>query len=419
MDNKEFDSIEHEVIYKKLVEYYKENNNNNIEVKCNIDNSTLIIDQMKEYKDLYAHRIITSHRKHIGKLIIFGKKVVRKLLKWYINPITQDQTVFNNATVNTIENLYNEFKRNLSEQENKINKIDKLEKQINKRDQLEQQINKIDELEKEINKINDLEVSLAKIKSLEQREELNDKIRKIDDILGLNLQRETSFFEKVSYSQSGEDTIVAYILYCLGIKNEEITYLDLGANHAKVLSNTYYFYKNGGKGVLVDANPKLIQELAFYRHRDTVVNCIISENENEEMDFYILSGDGLSTPDKEQALEVCKINTNIHIDSIIKVKSNTVNNIIEKYFGGIAPTFISLDIEGNDLEVIKSMDLDKYRPLVIIVETIGYRPYLPINVKNEDVGKYLSNKDYVEYAFTGINSIFIDEKYMRNLGQEG
>ena len=426
MKNKEFDTIEHEIIYKKLVKYYEENNNKNIERNCksynsnlNIYNSNSSIDKMKEYKDLYAHRLIKSHRKYIGNTIIFGKKIVRRLLKWYINPITQDQTIFNNATVSAIEDLSNEFNKNLLEQENKTNKIYELENELNKIYELENKINKIYKLEKEINRITELEKSVAKIKSLEEREQISDKIRKLDDILSLNLQEETGFFEKVSYSQSGEDTIVAYILYCLGIKNEEITYLDLGANHAKEISNTYYFYKNGAKGVLVDANPKLIQELAFYRHRDTVLNCIISENESEEVDFYILSGDGLSTPDKEQALEVCKINTNIHIDSIIKVKSNTVNNIIARYFGGITPTFISLDIEGHDLQVIESIDFDRYRPIIFIVETIEYRPYLPINVKNERVVDYLKSKDYVEYAFTGINSIFIDAKYMRSLGQEG
>ena len=106
-------------------------------------------------------------------------------------------------------------------------------------------------------------------------------------------------------------------------------------------------------------------------------------------------------------------------DSIIKVKSITVNNIIEKYLGGTSPKFISIDIEGHDFEVIQSIDLDKYRPLVIVVETIEYRPYLPINVKKYETVEYLKTKDYVEYAFTGINSILIDAKYMRDLGQEG
>ena len=43
------------------------------------------------------------------------------------------------------------------------------------------------------------------------------------------------------YAQSGEDAIISYILKFLQIQSNEITYLDLGANHAKELSNTFYF----------------------------------------------------------------------------------------------------------------------------------------------------------------------------------
>ena len=149
-----------------------------------------------------------------------------------------------------------------------------------------------------------------------------------------------------------------------------------------------------------------------------ITKYLVSVSSDEEMDFYVLSGDGLSTPNKEQAEETCKINPAITIKNVVKVSSITVNDIIEKYFGGQTPNFISIDIEGYDLEIIKSIDLEKYRPLVIIVETIEYRPYLPINVKINDVMEYLNAKDYTEYAFTGINSIFIDSRYMNQLNQD-
>ena len=53
-----------------------------------------------------------------------------------------------------------------------------------------------------------------------------------------------------------------------------------------------------------------------------------------------------------------------------------------------------------------------------MVETIEYRPYLSINIKKDYIVDYLKEKDYVEYAFTGINSIFIDANYMKSIGQE-
>ncbi|WP_165000260.1 FkbM family methyltransferase, partial [Anaerophilus nitritogenes] len=287
----------------------------------------------------------------------------------------------------------------------------KLENEINKITKLENEINKITKLENEINRINALESQLIRIDQLE------NQVGTISENLDMKLINEKSFFDKNSYAQSGEDTILAYIFYVLGIKNEDITYLDLGANHAKEISNTYYFYKKGAKGVLVEANPELIQELKYYRYKDIILNNAVSTQGDSEIDFYVLSGDGLSTVSYEAALEFCKVNPNIKIMNEYKIKTISVTEIIDQYFGK-APTFISIDIEGLELEILKDIDFMKYRPLVIIVETIEYRPYLAINIKTNEVADYLKTKGYVEYAFTGINSIFIDSEYMKKIGKE-
>src|SRR5262249_29835011 len=55
-----------------------------------------------------------------------------------------------------------------------------------------------------------------------------------------------------SYSQAGEDLIVRFFFYHQRISN--ITYLDIGANEPIQLNNTYYFYRRGFRGVLVEPN---------------------------------------------------------------------------------------------------------------------------------------------------------------------
>ncbi len=50
---------------------------------------------------------ITSHRRRIGRFIIFGKRLVRKLLRWYINPILDQQREFN---ISIAEELVNQLK---------------------------------------------------------------------------------------------------------------------------------------------------------------------------------------------------------------------------------------------------------------------------------------------------------------------
>lgn len=367
---------------------------------------------LENYKTITVDNQIKSHRKFVGFFITVFKRVIRKSIYWYIKPLEQQQNKVNDININVLKNIkeFNDIINNeINTQNLHINEVREKEMRIK---ELEEKVLKIQGLEEKISIINDIDFKLEKLNKVEK------DIERIKEEFKFELKETTEFFNKKSYSQSGEDTIIAYIFKYLGIDISKIKYLDLGANHAKELSNTNYFYENGAQGVLVEANPSLIPELHFYRHNDIILNNLVSTSGNEEIDFYILSGDGLSTPDKEQAEETCRINPAINIEKVVKVTSITVNDIFKKYFGGIAPDFISIDIEGYDLEILKSIDLDNCRPLVIVVETIEYRPYLPINVKTYEVGKYLEKKDYVEYAFTGINSIFIDAKRMKELNQD-
>ncbi|CAA7599571.1 Methionine biosynthesis MetW [Acididesulfobacillus acetoxydans] len=56
---------------------------------------------------------ITSHRKTIGRFIVFGKKVVRKFLRWYVNPPVDQQREFNGSVTRAL-NLLGELARNQS-----------------------------------------------------------------------------------------------------------------------------------------------------------------------------------------------------------------------------------------------------------------------------------------------------------------
>lgn len=215
------------------------------------------------------------------------------------------------------------------------------------------------------------------------------------------------FWDKRTVSQSGEDSIIAYVFLILGIDLKSEYYLDLGANHAKQLSNTYMLYQQGMRGVLVEANPKLIGELKFYRNEDIVLNKCISDTSGEKVHFYVLSGDGLSTSDLDVVNEIIKINPLISVEKEIVVDTITVDDILKKYFGK-APLLVNIDIEGQELNILKSIELKTYRPLLFIVEMIEYSNKIAVGKKNTEILEFMESVGYKEYAFTGINSIFID-----------
>ena len=221
------------------------------------------------------------------------------------------------------------------------------------------------------------------------------------------VQEELSKYE--SYSQAGEDKIIEFILSYLGEKNIGLSYLDIGCNDYKSLSNSYALYKKGVRGVLIDANPIYIDEIKMYRPEDIVLNCGIGAKNSEKMKFYILNTPGLDSFDLESIKEAQRQTPWIEIVDEIEVPVYTLDEIYEKYFASV-PTIVSLDVEGLEMDILKSTNFEKYRPYIFIIETIEYREKISVTNKRNDIIDFMQKNDYAEYAFTGVNSIFIDKR---------
>ena len=105
-----------------------------------------------------------------------------------------------------------------------------------------------------------------------------------------------------------------------------------------------------------------------------------------------------------------KENPALKIERTVSVDSITINEIIEKYFPEKAPEILNIDIEGMELTVLKMTDFEKFRPLIVICEMIEYKNGLTVGQKNKEIIDFMNKNDYEEFAFTGINSIFIDRR---------
>jgi len=264
------------------------------------------------------------------------------------------------------------------------------------------------ELEQQLQLASDQVIQLqAKLDCLDQ---LELDIFSNNDSSFENIQR------KGTYSQAGEDMVIHFLLYELNLSLEDITYLDLGANHAKFLSNTFHFYKRGIRGVLVEANPALISELKFYRHGDLILNRCIAEKSGDTVDFYVLNGDGLSTASKESAEEFIAKSAGLSIDRTVSIETISVNDVIENYMGK-SPTILNIDIEGNEMEVLRSIDFEKYRPMIIVAEMIPYMMPFGVAKRSQEILDFMEKIDYYEYAFSGINSVFVDIKQFKEMGR--
>lgn len=382
--------------------------------------------KMDTSRENYAFRHIYSCRAVIGKFIVFCKRVIRKCLKWYIEPICNQQTEFNDAVTPAVGRLTQLQRSALNQIQQADDALRGLKESSEKQEKDILQVRK--EQASLIQQLQEIQVQVqANIGSREHikfaqdelqnqmnmvLQELSEAMEQLRDLREQGAFAEVVTNEKVmkkSTAQTGEDMIVAHILREQHIPMEQLTYLDLGANHAKFLSNTYYLYQNGVRGVLVEANPALIGELKFYRSGDIILNRCIATTSGETVDFYVLNGDGLSTPDKGGADASIAENPMLKIDKVVPVKTITVEEIIDTYFDK-APTIINLDIEGEEMNILNSIDFTKHRPLIMIIETIPYRKHLAVGLKNQEIIDFMIRKNYIEYAFTGINSIFLDKE---------
>lgn len=243
----------------------------------------------------------------------------------------------------------------------------------------------------------------------------DEKVEYMYNALRMNgiVTRNESPFNKKTYSQAGEDVIMFYALIMLGIPINECTYLDLGANRPIDMSNTYFFYEQGARGVLVEANCTLIPELKSKRSGDVVLNNCITGHSGDKIPFNVLNLDGLSKIGSVD--EILAANPEAKLLETIDVETITVGDIVDKYLGGKAPVIMNLDIEGLEKEILDSIDFERMRPLFMIIEMIPYSTELTAGIKDNELLEYVKSKGYIEFAFTGINSIFIDEKKYKEL----
>jgi FkbM family methyltransferase len=217
-----------------------------------------------------------------------------------------------------------------------------------------------------------------------------------------------------SFAQQGEDLVVQNLLDVIGLQKP--TYLDVGAYDPTIHSNTYLMYLEGGHGVLVEPNPAKIGRLERVRPRDRTLNMGIGmKAERYTADYYVIGGPskGLFNTFSKADAELVQSNTHgLHfIERVIPMPLENINTIMQQHFDG-APNFLSIDTEGMDLDILKTMDFDRYRPDVVCVETLE----IGTDHVEMDTVRFMAGKRYSVRGATFVNTIFIDDRHLTEPG---
>jgi FkbM family methyltransferase len=200
-----------------------------------------------------------------------------------------------------------------------------------------------------------------------------------------------------SFSQEGEDVILSRAFE--GVEGG--FYVDVGAHHPRRFSNTYLFYKRGWSGVNIDAMPGSMTLFRRERPRDVNLEVAIAAQQ-KEMTFFIFNETALNSFDEELARS--RERGKHRIVRRQKVVARPLREVLAKNLPpGQAIHFLSVDVEGFDLEVLESNDWSVFRPEYVLTECFG------MNVKEVEqspIYSFLSAQGYTFWAKTANTAIF-------------
>jgi len=215
-------------------------------------------------------------------------------------------------------------------------------------------------------------------------------------------------FARLMFSQEGEDGILARMFEM----QKTGFYVDVGAHHPARFSNTYYFYMRGWHGINVEPNPDLAALFHRLRPRDTTVQAAVSDIEGQRT-YFLFDDPALNTFDEQTARQRAA-HSKYRIVARIQLPLRRLDKILDELLPGGAPIdFLSIDVEGLDTAVVRSLDWTRYRPRVVLVE-------LPLEslqgALNGECNKLMSAAGYVAFAKTVNTVFFVEQTALKELG---
>ncbi|WMW65047.1 FkbM family methyltransferase [Nitratidesulfovibrio liaohensis] len=167
-----------------------------------------------------------------------------------------------------------------------------------------------------------------------------------------------------SYSQEGEDIIIRRLLDT----TKPGFYVDIGAHHPIRFSNTYSLYRSGWRGINVDATPGSMQLFDTLRPSDINIECAISNSCNP-IPFYIFQEGALNTFD--HALAEQYIQRGYPLAEIRDISPRPLAVLLNEHLPkNQTIDIMNIDVEGQEMEVLKSNDWNLYKPSIIAIELL-------------------------------------------------
>lgn len=159
------------------------------------------------------------------------------------------------------------------------------------------------------------------------------------------------------YSQFGDD----YLVWKFFNEKTDGFFIEVGAFNGKHLSNTYFLEQQGWDGICIEPFPKYF-DLCKQERKAHCINAACTSKSTTSVTFWtekdgLFSRIGGNKPPKVKHKEL----TSIEVPGI------TLNQAIEQYPTNIID-FLSVDVEGLEVNVLKGLNFKKHSPRLIVAE---------------------------------------------------
>jgi len=174
-------------------------------------------------------------------------------------------------------------------------------------------------------------------------------------------------------------------------------FVEVGANHPQHGSQTWHLEQAGWHGVVVEPLPNLAAMLRKDRTaRVFEAACSSNANAGRSMTLHIAGRHGIGAslnPDLAIA--------DMRADETITVPIRTLDDILTEAGAPVPIDFISIDVEGHEIDVLDGFTLSRWQPRLLLIED---------HIASLDVHRYLTRKGYRWIRRTGLNGWYVPER---------
>lgn len=206
------------------------------------------------------------------------------------------------------------------------------------------------------------------------------------------------------YGQYGEDFLLQRFFDC----QKTGFFVEVGAFDGVFLSNTLLFEQHGWSGICIEPHPEYFHLCQKARRNSLCLNAAcVSEDKESLVPFFVeelgLFSGMLGDREADVRSRYEKHGLSFQGFNRINVPALTLNSILARNLSPGTPIdFISIDVEGTELDVLRGLDLSRFRPRVLVIEA-------NTSAAREALDAYLKDFGYVNSGWLKINSFYVTD----------